>query len=190
MIRPRCPFIIGYHGCDRSVGMRAVCREKALKKSRKLYHWLGSGVYFWENDKERALEWAQEKASRGELAEPFVIGGVIDLGQCLDLSARENTELVSEAYRSLVALHAASGLGEFPENRPAPKDPRADKVMRHLDCAVINHVVKLADNGFDTVRGLFVEGDPIYPGGEIYHKTHAEIAVRNLDCIIGLFVPI
>jgi hypothetical protein len=42
---------------------------------------------------------------------------------------------------------------------------------------------------FDTVRGLFVEGEPIFEGAEIYHKTHSEIAVRNERCIKGYFLP-
>jgi hypothetical protein len=189
VIRPHTPFVIGFHGCDRAIGMQAVCHTIKLKMSTKLYHWLGSGIYFWENDRERAFEWAVEKASRGELKEPFVIGGVIELRKCLDLSVRENTPLVKEAHDSLLALYSASGISEMPENKPAPKDNRADKVMRYLDCAVINHLARFAEQPFDTVRGLFVEGGPIYPGGEIYHKTHAEIAVRNPDCIMGLFLP-
>jgi hypothetical protein len=160
-----------------------------FKQSRKSFHWLGSGIYFWENDRARAYEWAVEKASRGELTDPFVIGAVIEFGRCLDLSVRENVPLIKQAHESLLALYERSGLGELPVNKAAPKDPRPDKVMRFLDCAVINHLAKLADQPFDTVRGLFVEGDSIYPGGEIYHKTHAEIAVRNPKCIVGLFIP-
>ncbi len=158
-----------------------------LAKERR-YHWLGSGIYFWENDPDRALEWAQEKASRGELKEPFVIGAVLELGRCLDLSVRENVPLIVTAHESLCALYAKSG-AEMPVNQKAPKDDREDKVMRFLDCAVINHLAETSDGQFDTVRGLFVEGDSIYEGGEIYHKTHAEIAVRSPECIRGLFIP-
>ncbi len=61
--------------------------------------------------------------------------------------------------------------------------------MRFLDCAIINHLMTITDEPFDTVRGLFVEGGPVYPGGEIYHKTHSEIAVRNPNCIKGVFLP-
>lgn len=90
-------FVLGFHGCGRETGMKAVTGEIALKAQNRAYHWLGSGIYFWENDKERALEWAQEKASRGELKgqDPFVVGAVIDLGSCLDLSVRENGALGS-----------------------------------------------------------------------------------------------
>jgi hypothetical protein len=43
---------------------------------------------------------------------------------------------------------------------------------------------------FDTIRGVFVEGDPVYPGSEIYHKTHVQIAVRNQACIQAMFLPL
>jgi hypothetical protein len=161
-----------------------------MRAEEREYHWLGSGIYFWENDRDRALEWAREKASRKELKDPFVIGAVIELGRCLDLSVRENVPLVKAAHESLAALHAKSGR-PLPENTPAPKDPRKrDKVMRKLDCAVLNHLIATAERDFDTVRGLFVEGDPVYDGAEIYEKTHAEIAVRNPKCIRGLFLPL
>jgi hypothetical protein len=166
-----------------------VTAEEQIKPKNRKYHWLGSGIYFWENDKERALEWAQEKASRGEIDTPFVLGAVIEPGRCLDLSVRQNVQLVAAAHESLLALYARSG-DEMPINKTAPQDDRPDKVRRYLDCAVINHLIEIAETPFDSVRGLFVEGGPTYEGGEIYHKTHAEIAVRNRACIRGLFVPL
>ncbi|MEJ0097990.1 MAG: hypothetical protein WDM84_08825 [Bauldia sp.] len=161
----------------------------AIKAEDRRYHWLGSGVYFWENDPDRALEWAQEKASRRELRNPAVIGAVIELGQCLDLSVRENVPLVKAAHDSLEALYAKSG-DKMPENKKAPKDDRDDKVMRYLDCAVLNHLIENSPIAFDTVRGLFVEGGRVYEGAEIFNKTHVELAVRSLSCIRGLFLPL
>jgi hypothetical protein len=188
-MKPHTPVVIGYHGCDETLGRLLVAGEETMKPKNRSYHWLGSGVYFWENDKDRALEWAQEKASRGEIQTPFVIGGVIELGRCLDLSVRENVPLLKAAHKSLVKLYSKSGAA-MPQNRKAPKDNRKDKVMRFLDCAVINHLVETSDPSFDTVRGLFVEGDRVYKGGELYHKTHVEVAVRNLSRIQGLFIPL
>lgn len=188
-MRPHTSFVIGFHGCGRELAMKLVSGEESLRAQEREYHWLGYGIYFWENDRDRAYEWALEKASRSELNEPCVIGAVIELGRCLDLSVRENVPLVKAAHESLSELYAASNK-DMPKNTVAPKDPRKkDKVMRKLDCAVLNHLIAMDDKGFDTVRGLFVEGDPVYDGAEIYEKTHAEIAVRNPKCIRGLFLP-
>ena len=40
---------------------------------------------------------------------------------------------------------------------------------------------------FDTVRGLFSEGKPIYRNAKFLEKTHAQIAVCNLSAIKGVF---
>lgn len=74
-----------------------------MRAENRNYHWLGGGIYFWENDQERALEWAKEKSSRGEVKTPSVIGAVIELGKCLDLSVRENVPLLTAAHESLTA---------------------------------------------------------------------------------------
>jgi hypothetical protein len=91
-------IVIGYHGCSKAVGLNAITRKEPLVPRNKPYHWLGDGLYFWENDPHRALEWAAEKASRNELEEPFVIGAVIDLKKYLDLHVRENQVLLPMSY--------------------------------------------------------------------------------------------
>jgi hypothetical protein len=179
---------IGYHGCSREVGMRAVKRKQGLQPQNKAYHWLGDGIYFWENDPHRALEWAQEKASRRELKEPFVIGAVIDLGRCLDINLRENQALLISSFDSLKVEFEGVG-NPLPRNKKAKGDDREINVLRFLDCAVINRLNLSLEIDFDTVRGLFVEGEPIFEGAEIYHKTHSEIAVRHERCIKGYFLP-
>lgn len=188
-MRPHTPVVIGYHGCSRELAELLVSGKEKLVAQNRSYHWLGDGIYFWENDQDRAFEWAEEKASRGEVKNPCVIGAVIDPGDCLDLSVRENVPLVKRAYDDLMIVIEKLGHPK-PVNKPAPKDTRDDKVMRHLDCAVINHLVKTYTSPVDTVRGLFTEGGPIYEGAEIRDKTHIEIAVRNPACIKGVFLPL
>lgn len=176
--------------------MRAVNGEVDLLHSSSAFDWLGAGIYFWEGDPRRAKEWAEAKASRGAYTEPFVVGAAIDLGNCLDLLVRENLELVRAAYESFAAVQSKAGL-PMPVNKPAPRDPRPDLVLRFLDCAVINHLHAIMAGPdrpggiepFDTVRGLFVEGGPLYDGGGFLDRTHSQIAVRNTACIKGVFLP-
>ena len=42
---------------------------------------------------------------------------------------------------------------------------------------------------YDTVRGMFTEGEELYPGSGFSAQSHVQIAVRNDDCIRGLFLP-
>ena len=98
MTRRHTSFILGYHGCDRDIGEMALAGELRLLKSEKSYDWLGAGIYFGESDPLRALEWAQARRKRGTIKDPFVIGAAIDLANCLDLTLRENLELLRAAY--------------------------------------------------------------------------------------------
>ena len=71
--------------------------------------------------------------------------------------------------------------------------PKNTEHCRNLDYLVINTAAKLSIDlqygNFDTVRGAFIEGDPIYSGARIFDKTHIQVCVRNLDCIRGFFLP-
>lgn len=177
--------------------MQALNGKVELLHSAGDFDWLGSGSYFWEGDQRRAMEWANAKRDRGEYEEPFVVGAVIDLGNCLDLLVRENLELVRTAYDDMADVYKAGGKA-LPQNKEAPKDPSPDLVLRYLDCAVINYLhisIKAGNHSssiepFDTVRGLFSEGAPIYKDGGFFDKTHSQIAVRNLECIKGVFLPL
>ena len=183
-------MIVGYHGCDRSVGERVLLGNGTLKASNNDYDWLGTGIYFWEHGPQRALEFAEWKHRRGEIGEPFVLGAYIHLGQCFDLTDTVATGLAGTYYHAMERKLARSGL-PMPENRPAGNQD-FDLVLRRLDCAVLNFTLSaLASMGMshDTVRGVFPEGEPAFPGAKIHTKTHVQIAVRNPACIVGYFRP-
>jgi len=122
---------LGFHGCDISTYNRVIIEKRQLITSTNKYDWLGHGVYFWENNETRALQFAQEAVKRGQYQTPAVIGAVIE--QVHDFNMQEN------------------------------RVP------------------------FDTVRGIFIEGNEVYPGSGFREKTHIQICVRNLGCIKGYF---
>ena len=41
---------------------------------------------------------------------------------------------------------------------------------------------------YQTVRGFFVEGEPLYPGAGFRHQDHIQICVRDERSILGLFL--
>ena len=187
-------FVLGYHGCEKSVGEAAIAGGLNLLHSTRKFDWLGHGIYFWEGDPRRAAEWADQKVARGDYKDPYVIGAVIDLGNCLDLMVRENLELVRSAYVGFESVQKAGGL-PLPTNTSAPKDKSEDLVMRYLDCAVMNHLHAIIEGPdrppgvepFDTVRALFGEGEPLYKGSGFRAKTHSQIAVRTESCVKAVF---
>ena len=60
-----------------------------------------------------------------------------------------------------------------------------------IDCAVFAHLHEIRkDNDeptIDTVRGVFVEGEPAYEGAGFRAKTHIQICVCNTSNIKGVF---
>ena len=184
MHRLAASFVLGYHGCDRGTG-ESLLKGEPFRPSANDYDWLGPGVYFWEANPQRGLEFARESSKRRNSAiqQPFVVGAVIELGLCLDLTTSGGIGLVKMAYRALYESTSAAA-GPLPTNS-------ADLLRRPLDCAVMRRVHSiLQQTGYsavDTVRGLFTEGDPIYPGAGFREKTHVQIAVCNPACIKGVF---
>jgi hypothetical protein len=177
-------FVLAYHGCDRKLGESLFYGTKSLKPSDNDYDWLGPGVYFWESNPRRALEFAREKQKRGsEILRPFVLGAVVDLGLCLDLTTKDSLEDLREAHRSLVGTIGPTG-GSLPLNGP-------ENWRRRLDCAVIRflHLIRRREGSepIDTVRGIFTEGNPIYSGSAFLEKTHVQIAVVNPECNKAVF---
>ncbi len=149
-------------------------------------------MYFWESDPARALLWAEHKRKAGTLANPASIGAVLDLGYCLDLLNAKNIALLKQFYGLFKQETKKLGTS-IPENINHPKDIGNDKVLRYLDCAIIEYMHRfLKDNNekpFDSVRAAFIEGSPIYPDAGFHEKTHIQICVINPNCIKGVFLP-
>jgi hypothetical protein len=185
------PLLLGFHGCDRRIGEQVLSGSiQHLRRSENDFDWLGHGVYFWESNPDRAFEFAQEcKAKPRQRAEaidePYVVGAIIDPGTCLNLLESKSLREVREAFALLRETLSSDGT-PLPENM---RDKRTGQTLKHnLDCAVIEMLhSSTMGRPYDTVRGAFVEGPPLYPGSEFHQKNHIQICVRNTACIKGYF---
>ena len=178
-------FVLGYHGCDQSVADKILSGED-FQPSGNAYDWLGPGVYFWEANPKRGLEFAQELKKREwkqKVKNPAVVGAVIDLGLCLDLTTSAAIQHVRAAHSRLLAI-AKKADYKLPINSKS-------LLLRYLDCAVIRllHEIRFLkdDPAIDTVRGVFTEGGRLYKGAGFHKKTHIQICVCNPECIKGAF---
>lgn len=186
-------LVLGYHGCDRDIGESLVRGDTNFRSSQNDHDWLGHGIYFWENNPQRAMDWARFMAGhpifKKRVKRPYAVGAVIDLGNCLDLTEAISLGLVTEAYQGLQRIFQTAGQ-ELPVNHAATASDE-DLVRRNLDCAVINYLHEVRKTmqlpEFETVRGAFQEGTPLYPGAGIRTKTHLQIAVRRPENILGVF---
>ena len=184
-------LIIGFHGCEKEDQNRLLNDIKYFKNSQEDYDWLGHGMYFWDNNPERALLWAMDKMKAGTLNEPAVIGAAIDLGRCFDLLDSSHIQLLIEGY-SLFVKESLELNKPIPQNKNYSKSKGNDKVLRYLDCAVIEYTQKFlqkkGEKPFDSIRAVFVEGDPIYPDAGFHDKSHIQICIINPNCIKGIFL--
>jgi hypothetical protein len=100
-------LVLGFHGCDVSTGRRLIAGElNHLSPSKNPYDWIGDGVYFFENDLERAWHFVRasvthplKKFTKRPINTPFVVGAIIDLGHCLDLSNQRGINELSMPAR-------------------------------------------------------------------------------------------
>lgn len=198
MYSKRSNLVIGFHGCDESVANSIITGKTYLSKSSNDYDWLGNGIYFWENNLTRAYEFASEQRERTKndkvpkVKTPAVVGALIDLGLCLDLLDSENLKFLKSSYYFLESLSKINNL-TLPKNL-RPIQSGEDLLIRKLDCAVIENLHAL-DNAsgitpYDSVRGVFWEGEDLYTNAGFKERNHIQICVRNPNCIKGFFKPL
>lgn len=203
MYHNRPNLMIGFHGCDEVTRDELLLKPNTVKKSQEIYDWLGHGFYIWENNHERAIQWAIDKQNRGKITKASVIGVVYQLDNCLDFTDSQHTQILKNYYDLMKSDLEIAGI-KIPENKDVPKDQFHDKILRELDCAVIEYLHQKIDEEinetkrtlkystlkhFDTVRGIFTEGGPAFDGAGIQLKNHIQICIRNLNCIKGFFIP-
>lgn len=171
-------FVLGYHGCNLKVAEKLVLRNAQFRKSENTYDWLGHGIYFWLENPRRACEWARRRKKEGKF-EPAVVGAVIDLGNCLDLTTTAGIEHVRMGHALLAELHEKRG-EPLPVNSRAGDDD-GDRLIRRLDCAAINMTCEFLQQeegiSIDTVKGIFPEGGPAFDGA-MHHGAHPHPDLR------------
>lgn len=188
----RSNLVIGFHGCDQSVVDAVVAGKTELFASINDYDWLGNGIYFWENNEERAWQWATECAKRknSTIKTPSVVGAIIDLGYCFDLTDSSYLKELRNAYD--IFKETCKNI-----NKPLPTNVSfgnsSDLLLRRLDCSVVQTALELNKKAnihpYDSVKGVFWEGQELYPNAGFREKNHIQICVCNPNCIKGYFLP-
>lgn len=176
--------VIAYHGCDADVARRLLDGEPFLT-SNNAYDWLGGGIYFWEFGADRALAFAEEQVRWGRIKTPAVVGALLQLGECFDLLDTRYTIDVRDAWPLFATGKERAG-------EAVPSNTGRDLKARFADCALLNwYLGEAARDGlcYDSVRGAFIEGDPVFEGSAIHLESHIQICVRTPGCVIGVFQP-
>ena len=172
----RALVIRGYHGT--SAAQAAVILRDGFRPSDNDYDCLGNGVYFFEDGLDQARAWAK----RAHPDEPAVVRADIRLEDCMDLKDSLGwVPLLAQAHDEVLRVSREQGL-------PLPRQTNGH---HRLDRLVIEHTVAiLAREGIRirTVRGVFAEGEPAFPGSFLSEGSHVQIAVRDADLISNVKV--
>lgn len=177
--------VIGYHGCDLRVATSVVARQSTLQPGLGRYDWLGTGVYFWEDDPKLAWGWAKHASKQRPqmIHTPAVLGAVIELRDCLNLVQTGSSRILQAAYEALAQEVGRAG-AQMPANQ--------DEEHRFLDHAVFEtlHELRRIEGlpSFTAVRALFQSGQPVFPGSGVRKWDHIQICVRDLAIIEGCFL--
>jgi hypothetical protein len=149
------------------------------------------------------MQWALEKKKRGAIENPAVIGAILNLGYCCDFLDSCFIKVLKESHSRMIEDFIEKGM-ELPINKNIPGDVNKDKLLRELDCAVIEYMHEetirqakeeitqygfVKNTPFDSTRSIFTEGAPVYEGAGIQEKNHIQICIRNMNCIKGFFIP-
>ena len=178
--------VVGYHGTGLTAALRIVNRIDGFRWSKRVFDWLGGGIYFWEYAPKQALNFAKirqrqyrkkrKKTDYDQLRATeslAVVACMIRLGFCLDLTEPENVEYVGKVFEYYKDVKAMA-------NAPLPKNKHH---YRKLDCEIFNLAYKVIEDSepnlkVDTARGVYVPTDDtkrIWEGSWISRDTHVQI---------------
>lgn len=176
-------IVFGYHGTFEEAA-QSMCQNEFIYKDRD-YHWLGRGIYFFQDAPYRALEWAKNSVPEVKKGKkPAVIRAEIELKseECIDLLDIRWFPHIKKFYNKYLEFSK-----EYSPNQISIKDllETKDEIVgkpHKLDCAIINETVSLLAEqkiAIHAVRAAFLEGTPIISGSHLYDRAHIQIVVRD-----------
>jgi len=165
-------LVTGYHGCHMDTADNIVSGV-GFRPSQNGYDWLGEGIYFWEDGPSRAAEWARKRFGKNGA----IIQATIRLGHCLNLLDTTHFDRLEHSYLAILSSSRNFGFA-LPKN--AGKRHELDYMVVEYYC---EDFIATGAKAFDTIRGCFPEGAPLYTGSKILRETHIQVAVRDPNCI-------
>jgi hypothetical protein len=180
------PYLLrGYHATSR-MDADAILAH-GFVAADKPYHWLGQGVYFYQDALAFAVHWARHERKGPPITDLVVIGADIRYDEgILDLADYHWGALLTDAYRDLDA-HPVPAFTKWRRlQQPFVADTR-NPLPHYLDCFVIDEVVRsLEKKKIDIygVRGVFGEGKALFPKSHLFDRQHIQIAVRDMSIIV------
>jgi hypothetical protein len=177
-------LVYGYHGTTAEAAFD-MCRM-VFKCQYKDHHWVGQGLYFFQDAPSRAWKWAEQEVKdvRQGHSEPAVVRAIIDLDLwlCIDLLDTNWFLSLKKAY-----LRHLEKYSQIPPKQTSIKDllektGRVTGGPHRLDCDVIDAVIQELEEEnvtIQAVRAAFIEGEELIATSHLYDLAHVQIAVRE-----------
>lgn len=178
-------LVFGYHGTFEEAA-KSMCQNNKFKFKQEDYHWLGNGIYFFQDAPHRALEWARNNVPEIKIGlKPAVICATIELNpeECIDLLDIRWFPYITKLYQNYLKFS-----GKFPPKQISiknllEKDGEILGKQHRLDCDIIDQVISVLEEERITihaVRAAFLEGTPIISDeSHLFDRAHVQIVVRN-----------
>lgn len=193
-------WVRAYHGTTLSNALTVVQHQAPFDHSDNGGDWLGKGVYFFEDNLIRAIDWAKGRVSQlaltGKVEDPAVIAAELDLSQCLDICSSDWDDALREVANRL-ELAGELRHQHGPLLFTALRTPVviADHAM-HISTACENtadaHVIDTliedltgAGEVITAIRGAFPSGIQLYRNSYFFDQTHIQIAVLDPVAVIS-----
>jgi hypothetical protein len=171
--------VLGYHGCH-ILTSSGIQQPTDFLQSQNNYDWLGNGVYCWEYQPERALEWAQLRFGADNAC---VLEIDLTLGFCLNLVEPRFQQAIANHFKVIAEIADKTNF-ELPENEIGGRNRHfLDRFVIESFCSVTE---SFSEHSYQTVRGIFGEGEPIFPGSCVLSQSHIQIAVRDISCVAAV----
>ena len=127
-------------------------------------------MYFWEYAPHRAREWAEQRVRR----DFAVLEARIRLGRCLNLLDIEHMAGLRRAFQRAFLRLGERGIA-MPMNLDDGRYYR-DQMVVELYCQLQQEEGQVP---FQSVRGCYPEGEPMFPNSRILSRAHVQVAVRD-----------
>lgn len=179
-------LILGYHGTSIAAANKIL--KEGFRATIKPYHWLGDGVYFFQDAPGLAQRWSKFKMEELQKRREKIVvfAASIDLTDCMDLLDATWFPFLKRAYDGV--RYECNQMGKcMPVQKGVIDEQLAGQSGKHeLDCSVINHAVDRLETRniyIRSVRAVFIEGHPVYDTSHFVDGSNVSIAVRDTSVI-------
>ena len=168
---------IGYHGT--SVSNADLIKSNGFTISQNESHWLGQGVYFFEDDFHEAERWTLYVCKRAN-GVVFKARIIVKENNYLDLNTRSGIKRLNDWFEG----------GKLELSQGIVLLPSSDEDEYRLVCTLIDlsvpphiHVISKAISPTDDEKWGSTYIDKDFRDLYAFRLTHTQICVRELSCI-------